>query len=244
MPSSPLHSLALARAIVLLALVAACLGCATPQRMPATVIQARVLDAETGAPVAGAKVDLRYVPPRGGATVAAVATTDAAGNVLLDVPATWLTAEFGAAYFAGGFWRQLAVTAPGYQDGGFSEGPQQGRFERQLNLLELDRTPPPRRNNFGALRSLGNAPHPTKDGQIITTLELLDGPRAGATVRIPMWTGLEKWAGSGQKFYLKVPFEDVEAWYATQGPDSIELKARLRIAILDEPYEPATPSEP
>lgn len=231
-----------ARLLPLLVLLALCAACATPQKFPASVVKARVLDAESGAPVPGAKVTMRYVPPSGDSHSSGEYVTDAEGKVTMDLPTQRLPSGFGAVYFAGGYWRALHVEAKGYEEASFPEGPHYGLFERQFSQLSLKRSKaPPPRNQFGAVRSLGVTRFPGDSKRIFVDFELLEGPRAGTRFRVPMFAIQRDWFKPGTRFYLKRSLEEVEEWVVGKGKDGVLHQYFLRDAEEDEPYDPVIP---
>jgi hypothetical protein len=207
-------------------------GCYTPQFMPATDIQCRVVDAESKKAISGADLFMVYVGASGQTTKRGPFRTDVdgRGRIVVEREAVWQSgAEAG---FAGGHLRHIEVEAAGYEGTGFWENFDRGLIEKKAPFVfELQ----PFRNYFGAVHVLG---HDTRTYTQQLDLEVLDGPHAGERFILPIMPPKSAALLSGRKLYLRKPLEEIRAETIRYKIVAHNLEELLREGFPDEPYAP------
>jgi len=213
----------------MIALLPAAANGAAPQQFPASVSHVLVLDRETKIPIAGAKVLMVAKGVREDYESATV-MTDTEGKATLKVARASLPMRFGDGYFAGGYLRSIEASFDGYKVGGVSEGP--NGFGTDTFVLELK----PIRNRYGAVRVAQLAD--LDEDRLLVTFDILDGPRAGTELVLPMFRVQRSLYQVGMKFYLEEPIESLEKDYAQLPSTSFAVTHYFREAVRDEAYAP------
>lgn len=182
-------------------------------------IPVQLLDLETKQPIAGGTVELRYIGPRFASDERWTDLTNEEGRVFFDVQPV----------VRRGYSPVLYGRAAGYENSSvyLDHALQTGR-EETVRVRQI-------RNRYGSLR-LVTLEEAAGTDRVYVTFDVLDGPRAGETVRIPMYAIQRELLGVGQKFYLEQPLEKYESMFV-QGDHNMAV-TRLREAEVDEPYQP------
>jgi hypothetical protein len=92
------------------------------------------------------------------------------------------------------------------------------------------------RNRFGAVRVVDVVDQDAE--YVLTTFEVLDGPRAGSRLRLPMFPVQRSMFPVGSKFYLRVPVDVLEKRRKNSPNSVFQTGDFLRGAVRDEPYAP------
>lgn len=204
-------------------------GCATPQRIPAETYRVLVVDRETELPITGAQVRMVFAGvSRSFATTPVV--TDARGEATLVVPEQMLPLRFGEGYFAGGYLRQVTSNKEGYETASYTEGP--NGFAKQQLVIKQKAV----RNRFGSVRFSSSADLDTE--RVLATFDVLDGPRAGTKLLLPVFRLQADAHFMGRKYYLLRPVSTYEDEYARSPGTAFSLTNEFRSAAHDEPYSP------
>jgi len=205
-------------------------GCYTPQFMPATNIECRVVDAESKLPIVSAELFMVYVGASGQTIKRGPFHTDVSGqgSIIVDKEAIWQSgAEAG---FAGGYTRHIEVKAPGYESSGFWENFDRGLLEKNAPFVfELK----PFRNLFGAVRVVSH----TKGRNHILHLEVLDGPDTGEELDLPFMSLGIHGDLTGKKLYLLRSIAEIEEETEHYKVLAHNFTLLLREGFSDEPYE-------
>lgn len=117
-----------------LMLAALLAGCGTPQaqKLPAVSLECRVVTVATFQPVEGAEVVWSYVGPAGEQVDFGPFRTGRDGQCRVIVLPQELRPIHAIDYMAGGFYRAVRVSAPGFETGQWGEGDLRDRIERNV----------------------------------------------------------------------------------------------------------------
>ena len=110
-------------AIVVFLLAVLLAACGTPraQKLPSVELDCRVVDVEGFRPIEGAELVWSYVGPSGERVDFGPFRTDRDGVCRVSVPAQELRPKHAIDYMAGGFFREVRVSASGFEAGRWRE---------------------------------------------------------------------------------------------------------------------------
>ncbi len=102
------------------AFLAGCIGTAL-QTLPPVEFECRVIEYPSMKPISGATAVWRYVGPSGESQESHPFLSDADGIIRVSVPELHLPVRRMDAYFAGGYFREIRISAPGFDPGTWDE---------------------------------------------------------------------------------------------------------------------------
>jgi hypothetical protein len=207
-------------------------GCYTPQFMPATNIECRVIDDETKQPISGAELFMVYVGASGQTVKRGPFLSDQNGVGFIKVESEAIWQSGAEAGFAGGHLRHIEVRKTGYEESGFWENFDRGLLERKAPFT-FSLKPP--RNRFGAVLVLSIDRSGEKP---FVSLEVVDGPNAGERIILPYYRTIPAFEVVGIRLYLTQSFEQIRSDFLQHKILAFDLTYILRTGESNEPYRP------